>query len=92
MGPLRKPTPAKPPPSTAAAAPILDLGHPPAPKTVRALILAPTRRLVNTSADNLEIFTKGTAVKVAMVVGGTSLFKQAERLKRGADILVAWPD
>ena len=70
---------------------ILDLGHPPAPKTVRALILAPTRELVSQIADNLEIFTKGTAVKVAMVVGGASLFKQAERLKRGADVLVATP-
>jgi len=70
---------------------ILDLGHPPAPKTVRALILAPTRELVSQIADNLEVFTKGTAVKVAMVVGGASLFKQAERLKRGADVLVATP-
>ena len=70
---------------------ILDLGHPPAPKTVRALILAPTRELVGQITDNLEIFTKGTAVKIAMVVGGASLFKQAERLKRGADVLVATP-
>jgi ATP-dependent RNA helicase RhlE len=70
---------------------ILDLGHPPAPKTVRALILAPTRELVSQIADNLEVFTKGTAVRVTMVVGGASLFKQAERLKRGADILVATP-
>lgn len=70
---------------------ILDLGHPPAPKTVRALILAPTRELVSQINDNLEVFTKGTAVKIAMVVGGASLFKQAERLKRGADVLVATP-
>ncbi len=70
---------------------ILDLGHPPAPKTVRALILAPTRELVSQIADNLEVFTKGTAVKIAMVVGGASLFKQAEKLKRGADVLVATP-
>ena len=32
---------------------ILDLGHPPAPKTVRALILAPTRELVAQIAANL---------------------------------------
>ena len=70
---------------------ILDLGHPPAPKTVRALILAPTRELVTQIAANLEMFTKGTAVKIAMVVGGASLFKQAEKLKRGADVLVATP-
>jgi ATP-dependent RNA helicase RhlE len=70
---------------------ILDLGHPPAPKTVRALILAPTRELVGQITANLEVFTKGTAVKVTMVVGGASLFKQAERLKRGSDVLVATP-
>ncbi|MGL6209723.1 MAG: DEAD/DEAH box helicase, partial [Paracoccaceae bacterium] len=46
---------------------------------------------VSQIAVNLEVFTKGTAVKVAMVVGGASLFKQAERLKRGADVLVATP-
>ena len=70
---------------------LLDLNHPPAPKQVRALILAPTRELVSQIAANIEVFTKGTAIKVTMVVGGASLFKQAERLKRGSDVLVATP-
>ena len=70
---------------------LLDIGHPPAPKTVRALILAPTRELVSQISANLEVYTKGTSVKVAMVVGGASLFRQAEKLKRGADVLVATP-
>jgi ATP-dependent RNA helicase RhlE len=70
---------------------LLDIGHPPPPRTVRALILAPTRELVSQISDNLEIFTKGTAVKVATVVGGASLNRQTERLARGADILVATP-
>ena len=70
---------------------ILDLGHPPAPKNVRALILAPTRELVAQIAEHLTVFTKGTAVKVTMVVGGASLNKQAERLARGSDVLVATP-
>ncbi len=70
---------------------LLDIGHPPAPKTVRALILAPTRELVSQITANLEVFTKGTPVKVTMVVGGASIFKQSERLKRGADVLVATP-
>jgi ATP-dependent RNA helicase RhlE len=48
---------------------ILDLGHPPSPRRVRALILAPTRELVSQIHDNLTVFTKGTAVKVLMVVG-----------------------
>ncbi len=70
---------------------LLDIGHPPAPRTIRALILAPTRELVSQIAENLEVFTKGTAVKVATVVGGASLNRQTERLARGADILVATP-
>jgi ATP-dependent RNA helicase RhlE len=70
---------------------ILDLGHPPGPKNVRALILAPTRELIIQIKDNLEVFTKGTAVKVTMVVGGASVFKQAQALSRGTDVLVATP-
>ena len=70
---------------------LLDIGHPPAPRKVRALILAPTRELVNQIAENFLTFTKGTAVKVTMVVGGASLNRQAERLARGSDVLVATP-
>ncbi|NHB76076.1 DEAD/DEAH box helicase [Rhodobacter calidifons] len=70
---------------------LLDIGHPPGPKHVRALILAPTRELITQIKDNLETFTKGTAVKVTMVVGGASLFKQAQALSRGTDVLVATP-
>jgi ATP-dependent RNA helicase RhlE len=58
---------------------------------VRSLILAPTRELALQIKDNLETFTKGTAVKVVMVVGGASLFKQAQALSKGADVLVATP-
>ncbi len=70
---------------------LLDLGHPPGPKNVRALILAPTRELIAQIKDNFEVFTKGTAVKVTMVVGGASLFKQAQALSKGTDVLVATP-
>ena len=70
---------------------ILDLNHPPKPRHVRALILAPTRELVNQICENLTAFTKGTAVKVTMVVGGASLQRQSDRLARGSDVLVATP-
>ena len=70
---------------------LLDIGHPPGPRNVRALILAPTRELVTQISDNLTIFTKGTPVKVLTVVGGTSLNRQAMALARGADVLVATP-
>jgi ATP-dependent RNA helicase RhlE len=70
---------------------LLDVTHPPKPRHVRALILAPTRELVNQIADYLTAFTKGTPVKVTVVVGGASINKQAERLARGSDVLVATP-
>ena len=70
---------------------ILGIGHPPQPRTVRALILAPTRELVGQIADHLLQFTRGTPVKVLKVIGGASLNKQAEALARGADVLVATP-
>ncbi|WP_112311331.1 DEAD/DEAH box helicase [Pseudogemmobacter bohemicus] len=70
---------------------ILDLGHPPGPKNIRALILVPTRELATQIKDNLSMFTQGTAVKVVMVVGGASINKQAQALVRGADVLVATP-
>jgi len=63
----------------------------PAPKTVKALILAPTRELVNQIADNLRQLTDGTRIRVVTVVGGQSINKQILLLTRGADILVATP-
>ncbi|MGA0539990.1 DEAD/DEAH box helicase [Neotabrizicola sp. VNH66] len=70
---------------------ILDLGHPPGPKNVRALILVPTRELATQIIDNFRQFTAGTAVKIVLVVGGASVNKQAQSLVKGADVLVATP-
>ncbi len=63
----------------------------PAPKTAKALILAPTRELVNQIADHLRALTDGTKIRVATVVGGQSISKQILLLSRGVDILVATP-
>jgi len=63
----------------------------PGPKTVRALILAPTRELVNQIAETLSELARGGPLKVVTVVGGASLHKQAEKLLRGTDVLVATP-
>ncbi|SEN60979.1 ATP-dependent RNA helicase RhlE [Gemmobacter aquatilis] len=70
---------------------LLDIGHPPGPRNVRALVLAPTRELVTQIHDNFMVFTKGTAVKLTMVVGGASIHKQSERLAKGTDVLIATP-
>lgn len=63
----------------------------PAPRSVKALILAPTRELVNQIAENLRKFTDGTKLRVATVVGGQSINRQIGTLERGVDILVATP-
>ncbi|WP_375261756.1 DEAD/DEAH box helicase [Palleronia sp.] len=75
--------------------PLLDAliaaGGKPAPKTVRSLILAPTRELVNQIADSLRPLAGGAKIGIATVVGGMSINRQIGRLERGADILVATP-
>ncbi|MEL6582948.1 MAG: DEAD/DEAH box helicase [Pseudomonadota bacterium] len=65
-------------------------GKPPA-KGAKALILAPTRELVNQIAANLKLLVSKTPLKVTVVVGGQSIGKQISVLSRGTDILVATP-
>ena len=60
-------------------------------RMVRALIVAPTRELVNQIAENLRKFVHNTKLKVRVVIGGASINIQSKKLERGADILVATP-
>lgn len=66
-------------------------GQKPAPRSARALILAPTRELVRQIMDNLANYVGKSHLKVTMVVGGASIGGQIKRMERGADILVATP-
>lgn len=68
-----------------------ELDGKPLPKSVRALVLAPTRELAGQIAENLKAYTQGSPMKVALVVGGQSINVQSKRLERGIDILVATP-
>ena len=70
---------------------LMKHGTKPAPKTVRGLILAPTRELAKQIWENLRTFTNGTHLRVGLVVGGASVNEQAHRLKTGTDLLVATP-
>ncbi|MFV2051473.1 DEAD/DEAH box helicase [Aliiroseovarius sp. YM-037] len=70
---------------------LMGAGAKPTPKSVRALILAPTRELVNQIAANLTAYTKDTPIRVVTVVGGQSLNNQVKKLERGTHILVATP-
>lgn len=63
----------------------------PLPKTPKALILAPTRELVNQIADSLSNLSKNTKLRIVTVVGGQSILKQMQALNKGCDVLVATP-
>lgn len=60
-----------------------------AAKSVRGLILAPTRELATQIVDTLRNLTND--LRITLVVGGKSINAQAQRLSRGTDILVATP-
>ena len=70
---------------------LISAGVKPAPKCAHGLILAPTRELAKQIADNLSAFTKGTHLKVVLVVGGQSLNRQTDQLRKGTDLLIATP-
>ncbi|MDW4497605.1 DEAD/DEAH box helicase [Sulfitobacter sp. D35] len=70
---------------------MLEEGGRPAPRSVRGLVLAPTRELASQIAQNLRGFCEHTKMRVQMVVGGQSINAQIKRLERGADLLVATP-
>ena len=70
---------------------VLNRPGKPNPRTTKALVLAPTRELVNQIADSLRSLTGGTKIRVVTVVGGQSINKQINLMARGCDILVATP-
>jgi ATP-dependent RNA helicase RhlE len=63
----------------------------PQPKSVAALIVAPTRELAKQIGENLREYTARTPLRVNMVVGGASIHFQKNKLAKGTDILVATP-
>lgn len=70
---------------------LLSADERPVPRGARALILAPTRELVNQIVENLTGYIKGSHLKVARVMGGVGINPQIKRMERGVDLLVATP-
>ena len=62
-----------------------------APKSARALVLAPTRELAKQIADNLTAYTQGSHLKTVLVVGGAGINGQIKRMEGGCSLLVATP-
>jgi len=63
----------------------------PAPKSVRCLVLSPTRELASQIADSFKAYSKGMGLQIATIYGGTKYGPQYKALNGGLDILVATP-
>ncbi|MEU7962714.1 DEAD/DEAH box helicase [Streptomyces sp. NPDC049097] len=61
------------------------------PKAPLALVLVPTRELAQQVTDALAPYATAVNLRLATVVGGLSITKQAAALRRGAEVLVATP-
>jgi ATP-dependent RNA helicase RhlE len=78
----------------AFAAPILQrLTQAPqkGPRSIRALILTPTRELALQIEECFESYGKHLPLRCAVIFGGVGQGPQVEKLRRGLDILVATP-
>ncbi len=60
-------------------------------KSCRMLVLAPTRELAVQIAESAKDYGALAGLKVQVIVGGTSVGKDRNKLHRGTDILVATP-
>ncbi|MFD8568347.1 DEAD/DEAH box helicase [Streptomyces sp. NPDC057694] len=61
------------------------------PKTPLALVLVPTRELAQQVTDALTPYATALNLRMATVVGGMSISRQAGQLRRGAEVVVATP-
>src|SRR5471030_2249751 len=61
-------------------------------KTIKALILTPTRELAIQIDESFAAYGRHTGLKHLVIFGGVSQKPQTEALRRGVDILVATPD
>ncbi|MBI1775995.1 MAG: DEAD/DEAH box helicase [Proteobacteria bacterium] len=81
--------------TAAFALPILQLlsksPRRPAPRTARALILAPTRELASQISDSFGRYGRELPLRRAVIFGGVGQRPQVDRMARGVDILVATP-
>jgi ATP-dependent RNA helicase RhlE len=62
-----------------------------APRSIRALILTPTRELAIQIGDSFAAYGKFMDLKHLVIFGGVSQHPQTDALKKGVDILVATP-
>ncbi|MDP5213379.1 DEAD/DEAH box helicase [Pseudoalteromonas tunicata] len=61
------------------------------PKSVRALVITPTRELAAQVAQNVQDYSRHTNISSAVVFGGVRIEPQIAQLATGVDVLVATP-
>ncbi|MFE9092899.1 DEAD/DEAH box helicase [Streptomyces sp. NPDC007264] len=61
------------------------------PRQPLALVLVPTRELAQQVTDALTPYARSVALRLATVVGGMSIGRQAGALRTGAEVVVATP-
>ena len=80
--------------TAAFAIPILQILHTDkeaGPRTIKALILTPTRELAIQIEESFAAYGRHTKLKTLVIFGGVSQHHQVIALKSGVDILVATP-
>jgi len=60
-------------------------------RTVKSLILTPTRELALQISESFQAYGRYTGVKTAVIFGGVSQNPQVAQLRAGVDVLVATP-
>ncbi len=63
----------------------------PTPRSVRALILTPTRELAAQIGDSFKAYSRHVRLSRTVVFGGVGQMPQVRALSRGVDVLVATP-
>ncbi len=58
---------------------------------LRVLVLSPTRELAAQIGDSFQTYGRYTPIRQITIFGGVSQVTQVERLRRGAEVLVATP-
>jgi ATP-dependent RNA helicase RhlE len=80
--------------TAAFAIPVLQLLHNQKnrnPKTIKTLVLTPTRELAIQINESFAAYGKKTGVRHTVIFGGVSQHAQVQDLKRGVDVLIATP-
>ncbi|MBI4136977.1 DEAD/DEAH box helicase [Candidatus Roizmanbacteria bacterium] len=60
-------------------------------RRLKTLVVAPTRELALQIRDEFLSFTEGTSLSAVLLIGGTNIHRQEQRLRRDYSILIATP-